>query len=94
MDNLCIIDLQYMTKAFKDKFFKVDLDDTSKELIARFFSILLTALISALITFLQSILAEPAVTQTLQENVPQAGATGAVLRAIVLYWPNRDNIRG
>lgn len=70
------------------------LSENGKDLLARFVSILLTALLSALITFLQSILADPSLSPSVHEQIPQAGATGAILRALVLYWPSSGTMKG
>lgn len=56
-------------------------NESREQLITRFFSILLTAIISALITFLQSLVIEPATGVPAHEQATQAGALGAVLRA-------------
>lgn len=65
------------------------LSENGKDLLSRFFSILLTALISALITFLQSMLADPSLAPVGVSPVEQAGATGAILRTLVLVWKER-----
>jgi hypothetical protein len=78
-----------MTEEFKAKINPFGFSDDTMELLQRFFSILLTALISALITFLQSVVADPSLAPVIQEQVPQAGATGAILRSIVLLWAHR-----
>lgn len=56
-------------------------NETREQLITRFFSILLTAIISALITFLQSLVIEPATGIPAHEQATQAGVVGAVIRA-------------
>jgi hypothetical protein len=60
-------------------------NETRAQLAARFFSIVLTALISALITFLQSIVIEPASGVPASEQITQASAVGATLRATVEF---------
>lgn len=78
-----------MTYEVDAKFGRFGLSENGKELLSRFWSILLTALLSALITFLQTILADPSLSPVIHDQVPQAGATGAILRAIVLMWGHR-----
>lgn len=65
----------------------------AKDLLLKFLSIFLTALISALITFLQSMLLDPSLAPTGPEAIPQAGATGAILRAVVLAWRDSGIMR-
>lgn len=83
-----------MTEIEKSFYNKIGLsDEQTGEIISRFFSILLTALISALITFLQSMLVDPSLAPTSHEAIPQAGATGAILRTLVLYWREGGTMR-
>lgn len=58
-------------------------NETREQLITRFFSILLTAIISALITFLQSLVVEPATGVPASEQATQAGALGMVIRSAI-----------
>jgi hypothetical protein len=73
---------------------KVFLTPEMREHLSRFASILLTALISAIITFLQALLADPSLAPTGPEQIPQAGITGAILRTVVLFWGERGTMRG
>lgn len=83
-----------MTNIEKSFYNKIGVtDEQMGEIISRFFSILLTALISALITFLQSMLVDPSLTPTSHEAIPQAAATGAILRTLVLYWKESGTMR-
>lgn len=60
-------------------------NETRKELINRFFSILITAILSALIAFLQSLIVEPATGVPPQDQVTTAGTVGATIRSVMEY---------
>lgn len=53
----------------------------NKELFEKFLSILFTAVISALITFLQTLVIEPASGIPAHEQITYAGVLGSVIRA-------------
>lgn len=53
----------------------------NRELLEKFLSIFLTALISAMITFLQTLVVEPSAGIEVSKQITQAGVIGTVLRA-------------
>lgn len=60
-------------------------NETRETLISRFISIFLTAILSALITFLQSLTIDPAPVVETTDQITQAGFLGAGLRAVVEF---------
>jgi hypothetical protein len=59
------------------------LNDHAKTLLWRFLGILLTAGISALITFFQSLLTDPSLAPLLQANMEESAITGGLLRTAI-----------
>jgi hypothetical protein len=65
----------------KPRFFS----ETRQELTSRFLSILFTAILSALITFLQSIVIEPSTGVPPQEQATLAAGVGATIRSVLEF---------
>ena len=73
------------------KFFERFTDEKKEEILTRFFSIFLTALISALITFLQTIISDVSVVPPTTASPVEAGFVGGFLRTVVEFWNKHGN---